>query len=83
MQHTRPMLSSLIDAGDDNRLTVKYPWIVYTDLNGLFCKMVDGPLTSADHVGRLEEERRGDREPERLSGLQVDDQLERHRLLHR
>src|SRR5215510_14512702 len=28
-----------------------------------------------DHLVRLEEERRGDRDPERLGGLQIDDQL--------
>src|SRR2546422_9416411 len=36
-----------------------------------------------DHLVRLEEERRGDREPERLGGLQIDDQLELHSPLHR
>src|SRR5882724_13608393 len=40
-------------------------------------------LLSADHLIRLEEERRGNREPERLSGLEIDDQLELRRLLHR
>jgi hypothetical protein len=36
----------------------------------------------ADHLVRQEQERRGDRDPERLGGLQVDDQLELRRLLH-
>src|SRR5215813_14130804 len=35
-----------------------------------------------DHLVRLEEERRGDREAEGLGGLQVDDKLELHGLLH-
>ena len=35
-----------------------------------------------DHLIRLEEERRGDREAERLGRLEVDDQLERSRPLH-
>ena len=36
-----------------------------------------------DHLVRLEEEGRGDREPERLGGLEIDAQLEFHGLLHR
>ena len=42
------------------------------------------PCTSLlDHLVRLEEKRRGDREPERLGGLEIDNQLEFHGLLHR
>jgi hypothetical protein len=41
---------------------MKYPRMVYTDVNGGFCKVRDGPLTSADHLGRLEENGRGNRE---------------------
>jgi hypothetical protein len=37
---------------------------------------------SAHHLGRLEEEHRGHREPERLGGLEVEDQLELEGLLH-
>src|SRR5712692_3896223 len=36
-----------------------------------------------DHLVRLEEERRGDREAERLGGLEIDDELELHRPFHR
>jgi hypothetical protein len=42
-----------------------------------------GPCGLADDLGRLEENGRGNREPERLSGLEIDDQLELCRLLHR
>src|SRR4029453_14715711 len=38
---------------------------------------------SADHLGRLEEEGWRDGQAQGLGGLQVDHQLERHRLLHR
>ena len=38
--------------------------------------------SSADHLSCLEEERRGDGEAESLSDLEIDDQLERHGLLH-
>src|SRR6266853_2096978 len=42
------------------------------------------PSTSLlDDLVRLEEERRGNRDPQRLRGLQVDEQLELRRLLHR
>ena len=37
---------------------------------------------SANHLVRLEEEGRGNREAERLGRLEVDDQLELRRLLH-
>ena len=37
---------------------------------------------SADHLIRLQEERWGDGEAERLGGLEIDHQLEFHRLLH-
>src|SRR5262249_52628836 len=41
------------------------------------------PCTSlSDHLVRLEEERRGNREAERFGGLEVDDQLELRGLLH-
>jgi hypothetical protein len=36
-----------------------------------------------EHFGRLEEERRGNGEAQRLGGLEVDDQLKRGRLFHR
>src|SRR4029434_3189739 len=36
-----------------------------------------------DHLIRQKEERRGERDPERLRRLEVEDQLELHRLLHR
>jgi len=43
-----------------------------------------GPLAhSADHLVRLEEDDRGDGEPEGLGGLEVDDQLKFRGLLHR
>jgi hypothetical protein len=32
------------------------PRIVSTDLDASSCKVIDGPLASADHIGRLEEE---------------------------
>jgi len=35
-----------------------------------------------DHRVRLKKERRGDRQPERLRGLEVDDELKLHGLLH-
>jgi hypothetical protein len=38
--------------------------------------------SSADHLVRLEEERRRDGEAQGLGGLEVDDQLERRGLLH-
>jgi hypothetical protein len=41
------------------------------------------PPGSSDHLVGLEQERRGNGEPEGLSRLKVDDQLELHRLLHR
>jgi hypothetical protein len=62
---------------------VKCPRIAYTDLNSLFCKVLDGPRRSADHLGRLEEQGWRDGEAECLGGLQVDDQLERRGPLHR
>ena len=37
----------------------------------------------SDHLGRLEEKHRGDGKAEGLGGLEVDDQLEFYRLLHR
>jgi hypothetical protein len=61
----------------------KSPWMVDTDVNGVCCKGLDSPLTSADHVGRLEEEDWGDGQAERLGGLEVNQQLELHRLLDR
>jgi hypothetical protein len=39
--------------------------------------------SSADHLGRLEEERRRDRQAQSLGGLEVDDELERRGLLER
>ena len=54
---------------------LEYPRTFYTDLNSLICKVLDGPLTSADDLGRLEEHGRGNREAESLRGLHVDDQL--------
>jgi hypothetical protein len=51
-------------------LPLKYPWMVYMDVNGLFGKVLDGPLTSAEHFGRLEEERRGDGEAQGLGGFE-------------
>ena len=48
----------------------------------LICKEIDGPPASADQVGCLEEERRRDGQAERLSGLEVDDQLEGRGLFH-
>src|SRR5262249_498002 len=41
------------------------------------------PYGSADHLIRLEEKRRRNREPERFGGLEVDDQPELHGLLYR
>src|SRR2546426_6002485 len=38
--------------------------------------------SSANHLIRLEEQRRRNGEPEGLRGLEVQDQLELHRLLH-
>src|SRR5262245_51683645 len=38
---------------------------------------------SANHLIRLEEDHGRQREPEGLRGLEVDDELEPHRLLHR
>src|SRR5262249_52771794 len=38
---------------------------------------------SLDHLIGLEAQERGDRDPERLGGLEVDDELVAHRLLHR
>jgi len=37
----------------------------------------------SDHLGRLEEERWGDGQAQRFGRLEVDDQLQRHRLLYR
>jgi hypothetical protein len=62
---------------------VVYPRIVSTDLDVLICKAINGLPASADDVGRLEEEHWGNGEAQRLRGLQVDDQLESHGLLHR
>ena len=45
------------------------------------CTALRCPLL--DHLVRLEEERRRDREPEHPGGLEIDDQLELHGLLHR
>ena len=39
------------------------------------------PHLLLDHLVRLEEEHRGDREAKRLCGLEVDDELELHGLL--
>jgi hypothetical protein len=39
------------------------------------------PARLLDHLGRLEQEHRGDREAERLGGLEVDDKLKLHGLL--
>jgi hypothetical protein len=50
--------------------TVKCPRIVYTDLNGLFCKVLDGPLMSTDDVIGLEEEGWGHGEAQCLGGLE-------------
>jgi hypothetical protein len=54
---------------------VEYPRIVYTDLSGLFCKVLDGPLRSADDFVGLEEEGWRDRQAQRLDDLEVDAQL--------
>ena len=43
---------------------MKYPRIVYTDLTGLCCKVLDGLPMSADDLGRLEQEGWRDREAE-------------------
>jgi len=57
------------------------PLILYTDLDrswllaGLSCKVADGPLTSANHLSRLEEEGCRDSQAEGLGGFEVDDQL--------
>jgi hypothetical protein len=51
-------------------ISVKCPRIVYTDLNGLFCKVLDGPLMSADDLIGLEEEGWGDGEAQGLGGLE-------------
>ena len=59
-----------------------YPRIVYTDLDDLTYKAIDGLPALADHLGRLEENCRGNREAEGVGGLQVDDELEAHRSLH-
>ena len=40
------------------------------------------PARLSDHLIRLEQECRGEREPERLGSLEVEDQLELGRLLH-
>jgi hypothetical protein len=48
----------------------------------LFCKVIDCPQTSANHLGCLEEERRRNRQAQRLGGLEVNDQLELRGLLH-
>src|SRR6266511_2821598 len=41
------------------------------------------PQTLSDHLGRLEEERRRKRQPESLSGAEVEDELELYGPLHR
>src|SRR5262245_42591938 len=61
---------------------MKCPRIVYTDLNGLFCKVLDGPLMSADDLSRLEEEGRRDGQPQVLGGLEIDDEFEGCRPFH-
>src|SRR5262249_13441762 len=45
--------------------------------------VTSGRATSLDHLIRPPQQRRWDREPERLGGLHVDHQLELRRLLHR
>ena len=63
-------------------IALKCPRIVYTDLNGLSCKVIDASRRSADDLGRLEQEGWQDGEAQRLSGLQVDHQLEGGGLVH-
>jgi hypothetical protein len=54
---------------------VECPPIVSTDVDGLSCQVADGPLTSANHPGRLKEEGWRDGQAEGLGGVEVDDQL--------
>src|SRR5262245_48871534 len=63
------------------------PQIVYTDVNGFICKRplaVETPdvAASADDLGGLEEEGWRNGEAERLSSLEVNDEVERRRLLY-
>src|SRR5207253_9102801 len=62
--------TSLLPPGDCS------PWCPFYDPSPFPCAHL------LDHLIRLEEERRGDGEAERLGGLEVDDELELHRLLH-
>ena len=48
----------------------------------LFCKVIDSPPASADNLVGLDEEPWRNGEAQSLSGLQIDDQLERGGLLH-
>jgi hypothetical protein len=52
------------------------------NLQNKFCRGDIRPCGSADHLGRLEEERRGDGEAQFFGGLEVEDQLELGGLLH-
>src|SRR5207245_1440358 len=56
---------------------VLYSSSTFHDLIWLLC------IPLSDHLIRLEEDMWGNRQPERLGSLEVDDQLELHRLLHR
>jgi hypothetical protein len=49
---------------------------------GLCCKVINGPPASANHLIRQEEQRWRHGDPQCLSGLEVDDQLELRGLLH-
>jgi hypothetical protein len=40
------------------------------------------PTRLLDHLSRLEQQRLGDREAQRLGGLHIDHEFERHRLLY-
>ena len=48
-------------------------------LHALPQQMPQGAVGLPDHLGGLEEEQWGDRDPEGLGGLEVDDEIELHR----
>jgi hypothetical protein len=75
--------AALAEPSAQTPTSLECPRIASTDLDILFlcCKMSDGPPVSANHVVRLKEEGWRYRQAEGLSGLKVEDQLERHGLL--